>query len=642
MSSSRQKAPPVQRWPRTVDPPFRAVLSLPRRLLHPPSPRGKLPSWGIAPRFTVTLDDILDRRHLPPLGLKDFEEWLLFVEHSPESLYFILWLREYTARFDAWIHASKGAFTPTDPVHPSSYRTPPTRPPPSPALLSFYMRAKHTFLLHDAPYELLVPTDALAPFRSSQAYPYDCSLPPDPLVFAELAALVRTALAESLARFVRATFANVDAPRAVCGCYGGTVILLAGSVPPIVTSIVLGSSRWWRLFALPGMWLGLTVLIAAMYGVCMMIYLFGDLRQLRSFELLRPPSDPALTVDRSKKAGWLTPRVTPAISPPTLLTSTAVESPGLLPVPCAPPAPADAKAPQKPQLSIVCGPPAHWPGPDRALTPFSYDSRSMYSQSTGGLSEHYGSDYEDEDEDDACSDARIHVSDAFFDEHPAAPDAPFPAPPLTASFIRPYVYRAEDAYAEGDVERGEAGTAAARQPVDAFDFDALPPARRRPSVPHAAATLQAPAPVHAAPDEKSHRGARALLGVLQARCAPRNIVRTRFAGDVGVGIGLGAVRARGRVAIPAFALLPSPSASSASFSAAASAKAPSAREKERAKGQERGWIPAAPFAVPVTPVLSPVVSRAQWEIVVRSGALAAVVSGLLGVVVLALPVRRTV
>jgi hypothetical protein len=29
----------------------------------------------------------LDRKHLPPLGLKDFEEWLLFLEGTPENLY---------------------------------------------------------------------------------------------------------------------------------------------------------------------------------------------------------------------------------------------------------------------------------------------------------------------------------------------------------------------------------------------------------------------------------------------------------------------------------------------------------------------------------------------------------------------------
>lgn len=43
-------------------------------------------NWGITPSFEVKLEDVLKRKHLPPLGLKDFEEWLLFVEGSAENL----------------------------------------------------------------------------------------------------------------------------------------------------------------------------------------------------------------------------------------------------------------------------------------------------------------------------------------------------------------------------------------------------------------------------------------------------------------------------------------------------------------------------------------------------------------------------
>ena len=43
-----------------------------------------------------------------------------------------------------------------------------------------------------------------------------------------------------------------------------------------------------RLYALPGLWLGLTILLASLNGICLGVYIFGDLRQLRKFELLRP------------------------------------------------------------------------------------------------------------------------------------------------------------------------------------------------------------------------------------------------------------------------------------------------------------------------------------------------------------------
>jgi hypothetical protein len=57
----------------------------------------------VTPVFKVRLEDMLNRKHLPPLGafvnihslyyltasagLKDFEEWLLYVEQCPENLW---------------------------------------------------------------------------------------------------------------------------------------------------------------------------------------------------------------------------------------------------------------------------------------------------------------------------------------------------------------------------------------------------------------------------------------------------------------------------------------------------------------------------------------------------------------------------
>lgn len=43
-------------------------------------------NFRIQPEYEVRLEDVLARRHLPPLGLKDFEEWLVFVEGSVENL----------------------------------------------------------------------------------------------------------------------------------------------------------------------------------------------------------------------------------------------------------------------------------------------------------------------------------------------------------------------------------------------------------------------------------------------------------------------------------------------------------------------------------------------------------------------------
>ncbi|KAK7690103.1 hypothetical protein QCA50_006750 [Cerrena zonata] len=222
------------------------------------------------------------------------------------------------------------------------------------------MRAKETFLAPGAAYELHVPEDAVAVFNLKSCpsgssehlgtgpngtgthYPsysptsvthyvpwsagynnynhygsFNCfpqaqnlPLPPDPEIFAELKGIVEDRLKACLARFVVATYNNVGTPRAVCGCAGGIVIGTTSSVPILASNFALHAPRWWRIFALPGMWLGMTIFMSAMYGVCMMIYVFGDLRQLRSFEMTRParavtppPSSPTSPNHASGKDG---------------------------------------------------------------------------------------------------------------------------------------------------------------------------------------------------------------------------------------------------------------------------------------------------------------------------------------------------
>ena len=126
----------------------------------------------------------------------------------------------------------------------------------------FYARAKQTFFTPNSDYELNIPSGMLSPFHTSKVGPH-----PDPVAFTEVACEVQRMLNESLKQFVQASYTNVGTNRALCGIIGGTVIALLGSVAPIVYNIVSGRSRWLRLTALPGMWLGLTILIASLHGV---------------------------------------------------------------------------------------------------------------------------------------------------------------------------------------------------------------------------------------------------------------------------------------------------------------------------------------------------------------------------------------
>ena len=190
--------------------------------------------------------------------------------------YFTLWLREYKQRYKQWksqtAFQQKGHdFSPNWTLQYSSQ------------LAMFYARAKHTFFTPGSEYELNLSSSLLAPFHQPDMPPY-----PDPDMLKPVAAETFQTLEESLRRFVHAQFNNAGNSRVLCGVIAGIFFSLLGSIPPIAYNLSSGGSRWMRLYALPGLWLGLTILLASLNGICLGVYIFGDLRQLRKFELLRP------------------------------------------------------------------------------------------------------------------------------------------------------------------------------------------------------------------------------------------------------------------------------------------------------------------------------------------------------------------
>lgn len=235
----------------------------------------------MTPFLDVRLDDVLERKHLPPLGLKDFEEYLLYVEQSPENLYFLLWLKDYTTRYHAWIQRTKATLTPATPSH--TRRQPFRTPPSSDASLAlFYAKAKQTFFTPGANYELDIPSDILAPFHYSSQSSASVARArgpvwnsqtahPDPAVFTEVALEVRAMLKESLSRFVRVASTNIGSRRAVCGIAGGFLCLcIAGILPLALTSGHWRGAphkRLWRLTAFPGIWFALLILFTSFNGV---------------------------------------------------------------------------------------------------------------------------------------------------------------------------------------------------------------------------------------------------------------------------------------------------------------------------------------------------------------------------------------
>ena len=149
--------------------------------------------------------------------------------------YFILWLKEYTVRYNQWAAQHKSFRRDT-----SSYRMN-WHPQTSSHLAMFYARAKQTFFTPNSNYELNVPSELLAPFHSSNT-----PLHPDPAIFNQVAIETRQMLKESLQRFVSAQFNNVGNNRVICGMIAGTVCCLLGAILPLVYNLVTGQSRWLR------------------------------------------------------------------------------------------------------------------------------------------------------------------------------------------------------------------------------------------------------------------------------------------------------------------------------------------------------------------------------------------------------------
>ncbi|CAE6492257.1 unnamed protein product [Rhizoctonia solani] len=268
---------------------FKAFRDIPRRLFYPPRSEikiGRVRSISLTPLFEVKLADVLDGQHLPPLSRKDFEEYLLFVEHSPENLQ---WLRDYTGAYNVW--AQSGT------------------PYSAPLALS-WSRAKQTFFANDARYKLNLsdaslegvpnspepaqqpqPISSVAmsqePSQSSQDRPTGPSYP-NPIMLAKIESEVEDMLRESLNHFVTGSCGNSGRARGLFGIALGVITLATGLAPVLVSVLQGRGGRGLRVAAIPIFWLGAWVTIMSLHGVCILIFLFGDARQLYPYELARP------------------------------------------------------------------------------------------------------------------------------------------------------------------------------------------------------------------------------------------------------------------------------------------------------------------------------------------------------------------
>jgi hypothetical protein len=175
--------------------------------------------------------------------------------------YFVLWLREYTEKYNRWALQSghrKSSSSPSSTAYNVTWPVAPT----SASVSLFYARAKQTFFTPNAPYELNISSDVLSPFHTSNFGSH-----PDPAAFVEVNVEVTKMLKKSLDRMLLGAYANMGSQRRMCGIVGGSCIMLLGSLTPLLLNMLNHRDRCQRLLAVPGMWVGLTCLLSSLHGV---------------------------------------------------------------------------------------------------------------------------------------------------------------------------------------------------------------------------------------------------------------------------------------------------------------------------------------------------------------------------------------
>ncbi|KAI5476534.1 hypothetical protein MNV49_007544 [Pseudohyphozyma bogoriensis] len=219
----------------------------------------------------LQMDDVIAGKHTPPLTLRDFEDFLAFKAKASEVLYFELWCRRYQVLYDA--------------------AAPNNRPySDTMTLENEYKTCLSTFFDPESPLELNIPTDMRRALESSVAELK--SLPADskqerflsPSAFDKIRFDSNELLAATFKQFVLNQSRNADRNRAIFAQFLGLTTWALGLVPTIVCT-QLDKSRAWRVLGLFFWWFGIVVFVGGFKRTCLVIYLFGDSRQLYPWEL---------------------------------------------------------------------------------------------------------------------------------------------------------------------------------------------------------------------------------------------------------------------------------------------------------------------------------------------------------------------
>ncbi|EGF98765.1 uncharacterized protein MELLADRAFT_113230 [Melampsora larici-populina 98AG31] len=271
---------------------MKGLLSLPKRLFFPPplpsvpscdgtsfETGGKskisstssiigipIPRWiTSSPVYLVELSDVLEDVHFSPLSARDFEDFLVYDEYTPENLYFYHWLKNYKALFIKETKTLKAENITLDSI-------------PTILHLQFQFGLQNFF--SGGPYELNIPCSV----RQTLFIEAESSI--DPSIFNAVNAEVMTMLEVSKKHWLSKQCGNAGHNRRLFGIVLGLFIIAISFVVEFIL-FFFSHSRIARIG--PGflLWFGVMLELQCSRNTCPIIYAFGNLRQLNPWEILR-------------------------------------------------------------------------------------------------------------------------------------------------------------------------------------------------------------------------------------------------------------------------------------------------------------------------------------------------------------------
>ncbi|KAG8708839.1 hypothetical protein FRC09_001010 [Ceratobasidium sp. 395] len=248
------------------------------------------------------MEDVVASKHLPPLSLQDFEDYLKYVEGTPQNLYFHLWLQRYRTLHHSWASSvlptvpssSTGGYRPRDlweRLNPCQDRT----------LKDEFAYAKSRWLDERALARLdlseemrrgVLDISNLPPLENgSNELTFDLpSFPnqPTPSKFDAIQTHIITSLRAAFNRFLRLAFGNAGLWHMCAGHINSMILLLVPGLAMWFLGVLSGGRRGLVVGSLPLIWIGLSFMLMTANGHCFVVWSTGDARQLYPHELVRP------------------------------------------------------------------------------------------------------------------------------------------------------------------------------------------------------------------------------------------------------------------------------------------------------------------------------------------------------------------